>query len=246
MASNATRLLDQLDRQRQDLTRLNRDFVRQSGNIGTDGKDTPALRNNLKKLRARAAEIDGKIATLTKEGASGVPDASVWEQLQKQVHEERAKFELADRDAKAKEKAHPMSTADADEAARGANGDAPAAARAGGAQVRMQDFKQVDMSELHTEDQLQADKLKGILEVESDLNELHSMYRELNTQVVDQQEGLDKTEHHIDQSVKKVEKGVGELKKANKMQKSARWKMCVLIGVILLIIGVVVIIITQT
>jgi hypothetical protein len=113
----------------------------------------------------------------------------------------------------------------------------------GGASVGMEDpFKQAaapgDVSlqmdshrfdESLTQFNMIDEQSEDIYRLEENLEDLHSMYLDMATLVDEQQDGLDHISTNIGKSVSHVDKGVDELQKAEKYQKKARKKMCILI-----------------
>ena len=234
--------LEQCSRAVTQMQRVLRDFHTQSDLVGGD-KDTNFQRQKIAKLRQRFAELDSQATLLLKEVKPGGPDDRTWNQMRDDVKAARGEFERADRETRAKEKAHqPKGAGGAAAGETGTAGAAPAAGGGGHHAVKMQDFKQVDMRELATEEQLQREKLKGVLEVEGDIYEIKSMYQEFHGMVTEQQGGLDTMETNIDKSTAHVEKGVVEMKEANRLQKSSRKKLCILIAIVIAV-GIVAVVI---
>jgi hypothetical protein len=227
--------LDKLDQLKTQMQRMVREYQTKSKVIGTD-RDSDAHRKVLSRLRERFAEIDKKAGALLSSQPTSGPEVGDWQQIKQAIRDVRSEFEAIDRDVRSKENAHRVV---------GAESDASAGAKPAGGHttIKMQDFKQIDDAELLTEEALQNEKLKGILDVERDMNELHSMYHELHGHVHSQQTGLDTAETNIDSAQSHVEKGVVELKQANKLQKSSRKKMFILLAIIAVVIIVAIIVI---
>lgn len=240
MASN----LERLEQLRSQLLRFKNDYVTQARILGTE-KDNEAHRKKLARLKQRYTDTDNKASALLSEAPSAGPDVADWQQLRSAIKGLRADFDAADRDVKARETAKPLQGAPAGSSADHRE-DGPAAGgapRGGHTGVRMQEFRQVDDAELLTEEALQTEKLEGILDVERDMNELRGMYHELHGHVTDQQVGLNTAEGNIDKAQTHVEKGVTELKSANKLQKSSRKKMFILLAIIAIIVVIVIVVI---
>ncbi len=132
--------------------------------------------------------------------------------MRQSVRDQKAEWDRLDRDVKARELSRPIQVACEAGAASTAGGTGP-----DHTEVKMQHFRQIDDAELNTEDAIQTEKLKGILEVERKMNELRAMNREFGAHVEDQQVGLNTAETNIDKAQDHVEKGVKELKSANKL-----------------------------
>jgi len=233
--------LDKLEQLRSQLQRQIKEYATQGKIIGTD-KDNDAQRKKLQRLRDRIGEIDSKATALLGKAPSGGIEAADWDSLKQSIRELRQQYESVDREVRGKENAHRLPTsAGAPEV--GSSTGAASRPTGGHTSVQMQHFRQVDDAELLTEEALQTEKLGGILEVERDMNELKSMYHEMHSHVVTQQEGLNIAETNIDKAQTHVEKGVGELKSANKLQKSSRKKMFILLAIIAVIAIIVIVVV---
>lgn len=89
---------------------------------------------------------------------------------------------------------------------------------------------------LETEEAQAREKHRELLDLETDLHELHSCYVEFSTLVDEQEDLIDNLGDNVQRSVKNVEKGVTEIKTASKYQKKSRKLMCILI---LILVGVI-------
>lgn len=242
--------LERLEQMRMQLVRFKNDYATQSGIIGTD-KDNDAHRKKIQRIAQRYRDVDSKATTLLSKAPASGPEANDWNGLRIAIRNLRTDFEGHEREVRARENAHPLAGAAAagvgggggNGGGGGGSGGGDYGGRGGHAAVKMQDFRQVDDAELLTEEALQTEKLEGILEVERDMNELRGMYHELHSHVEYQQTGLNTAEANIDQAQTHVEKGVTELKSANKLQKSSRKKMFILLGIIVVIVVIVIVIV---
>jgi hypothetical protein len=243
--------LDRLEQQRSQLQRHIKDYSTMGKVIGTD-RDNDAHRKKITRHRQRVEETFQKAQALLSDAPTGGPDAADWEAMKQSIRGLRGEYETIDRDTRGRENAHRLAGAagPSDQAGTSSNAGTNGGAGAGGSRpqgghttVKMQDFKQIDDAELHTEEALQREKLAGILDVERDMNQLNSMYHELHGHIEGQQVGLTTAETNIDRAQTHVEKGITELKSANKLQKSSRKKMFILLGIIALIIVVVIVVV---
>jgi t-SNARE complex subunit (syntaxin) len=66
-------------------------------------------------------------------------------------------------------------------------------------------------------------------QLEADLGDLHTLFKDVATLASLQQEGLDSIESAVMEANVKVSSGVQELVKANRHQKAARKRMCCLV-----------------
>ena len=104
-------------------------------------------------------------------------------------------------------------------------------------------LKQVDLSELHTEEALQNEKLAAAKEIEEGVRDIKECYDEFSQLVNHQQVGLDKASNNIETSVVNVKKGTTELKTASEHQKSSRKKMCCLVVILVVVIVAVIVVV---
>lgn len=84
------------------------------------------------------------------------------------------------------------------------------------------------------------DKYRDIKLLEQNVNLMHRMFLDLAALVHEQGEILNSVEQHVDKAAIYIEKSVKELDKAEKYQKSARWKKCCLLVILLIIVIVIV------
>merc|ERR1712110_96758 len=93
---------------------------------------------------------------------------------------------------------------------------------------------------LDLQDEIIAEREKGIAEIQGSMLEISEMFRDLNTIVIEQAPLVDSIENHIEHARFDVEKGVEEIEKASTHQKSAGGKTrmiaCILIIVMIVII----------
>eukprot|EP00358_Blepharisma_japonicum_P006087 CAMPEP_0202941814 /NCGR_PEP_ID=MMETSP1395-20130829/1959_1 /ASSEMBLY_ACC=CAM_ASM_000871 /TAXON_ID=5961 /ORGANISM="Blepharisma japonicum, Strain Stock R1072" /LENGTH=160 /DNA_ID=CAMNT_0049637411 /DNA_START=116 /DNA_END=595 /DNA_ORIENTATION=- len=86
-------------------------------------------------------------------------------------------------------------------------------------------------------DIVQLDRRNQIATIESDMTEIHAMFKEVAEMVGDQGKMLDETDRNMDVTVKETTKAVKELEQGSKYQVSARKKLyCILIMAIVLIL----------
>lgn len=215
------------------------DFQAAAQQLGTD-KDAQA-RERLRKLRTAIQTCSSKVEETSRAGSSDETIDSLLQTYQQLKKE----FDTANMNAKKKERAVAGGDNDASTAGGGSSRQLGAAAPSGGGsrgdqqQVRVQEIKQIDTSELATKEALENDKLRGAIEIENEMRELKSTYQEFHDLVDHQQQGIDRASNNISEARVHVEKGVVELQEANRHQKASRKKMCIII-VVLVAIAVVV------
>ncbi|CUG02121.1 QA-SNARE, putative [Bodo saltans] len=216
------------------------DFQAAVQQLGTD-KDA-AARERLRKLRTAIQTCSSKI----EETRSGSSDETV-ESLLQTYQQLKRDYDTANMNAKKKERAVAPG-GDANDAGGNSNRqfNSGGGGNAGGngsrgdqQQVRVQEIKQIDTSELATKEALENDKLRGAIEIENEMRDLKSTYQEFHDLVDHQQQGIDRASNNISEARVHVEKGVVELQEANRHQKASRKKMCIII-VVLVAIAVVV------
>jgi t-SNARE complex subunit (syntaxin) len=82
-----------------------------------------------------------------------------------------------------------------------------------------------------------------IMKLEESLNELAQLFQDFAILVQSQQKSLDLIEHHVDNAVMDVENGVKNLDKALDHQKSSRKKMCCILGLVFVLLGILLVVI---
>jgi t-SNARE complex subunit (syntaxin) len=97
-------------------------------------------------------------------------------------------------------------------------------------------------NDLDIQDEIIAEREKGIAEVQTNMLEINEMFRDLNTLVIEQAPLVDSIQSHIEHARFDVEQGVVEVEKASGHQKSAGSKLkmivCLLIGIMIALIVV--------
>lgn len=91
----------------------------------------------------------------------------------------------------------------------------------------------------HALDQIEVesqDRLKEIVKVAQSINELASLFRELNVLVIEQGTILDRIDYNVEQTVEKVKHGVVDLDAADKISKKAVTTKC--IGALIVVVAI--------
>ncbi|EPY30384.1 syntaxin 7 [Strigomonas culicis] len=109
-------------------------------------------------------------------------------------------------------------------------------------QIREQDIRPIDLSEFHTEEVIQREKLKNAREIENDVTDLKSTYQEFNSLVNQQQTGIDFISTNIAESQGLIERGHIQIQSSSRSQKSFRKVGCI-VGVIIVVVVILVIIV---
>lgn len=121
-------------------------------------------------------------------------------------------------------------------------GSGGAGAAAGGlAEDRDTGFTEEQMHELATAEEDADERMREIQRIAKSVEELATMFRELNTLIVEQGTLLDRIDYNIEQTVERVQDGVKQLVVAEKYQKSARPICCMAILMVLIVICVIII-----
>jgi syntaxin 16 len=87
------------------------------------------------------------------------------------------------------------------------------------------------------------DRMKEIIKVAQSINELASLFRELNVLVIEQGTILDRIDYNVEQTVERVKHGVVDLDEAEKISKKAVTAKCILALVVVAAILIVALII---
>jgi len=82
------------------------------------------------------------------------------------------------------------------------------------------------------------DRDKDIRDIERQVVEVNEIFRDISTLVVEQGQMIDSIESNIESGVQNTTKGVEDIQKASKYQRSSRNKLCCLALIILIILGV--------
>ncbi len=183
--------------------------------------------DKLEKLKAQYQGLEVKVSRMVDQGAG-----RDWEPLKRDLKQTREEFSRLDRAVTSKQSAVAQTSSGAPSASAAADGSGSG----GAGRMALGQAHAINMAPLDTEEALQRDKLTGITEIESQMGELKSMYKDFNTMVQDQQVGIDHVEQNVDKTTKHVERGVQELKATSEVQKSSRKWMCCLI--VLAVVGV--------
>ena len=83
------------------------------------------------------------------------------------------------------------------------------------------------------------DKYHDVLTLEASVAELHQMFLDFALLTEKQGELLDQIEHQVKEASEYVEQGNKEIGEAIELQKSVRYKQCLCILIVLVIIGII-------
>ena len=84
-----------------------------------------------------------------------------------------------------------------------------------------------------------AERETAIKDIESTMMEVNDIYKDLSTLVVEQGAQLDNIEANMSAADSSVESGVTQLSKASRYQKKSRNKMCILLLIVMVVLGIV-------
>ena len=90
------------------------------------------------------------------------------------------------------------------------------------------------------------DRMKEIVRVAQSINELASLFRELNVLVIEQGTILDRIDYNVEQTVARVKSGVADLDKADDISKKAITAKCIGAMIVVVVILVIALIIRWT
>jgi len=85
------------------------------------------------------------------------------------------------------------------------------------------------------EENLVTEREREIANIAKSINELASIFRDMQAMVIDQGTILDQIEHNMEQVVEGVTEGHKEIVKADQYQKSARNKLCVIFLIVVVV-----------
>lgn len=83
----------------------------------------------------------------------------------------------------------------------------PLAETSGGAFIEYSDGTQ----QFSVEDAIRREQLQGLQDIQRELREVQELYKQVNRMVINQQEGIDKLEDSMEQSLTEVQEGVREI-----------------------------------
>ena len=92
------------------------------------------------------------------------------------------------------------------------------------------------MAELAQIEAQSSDREKEIIKIAQSVNELATLFKELNMLVIEQGTILDRIDYNIETSLTKIRKGVVDLEDANKMSKQALTTKCLAILAIICVL----------
>ncbi|ORC92519.1 syntaxin 7 [Trypanosoma theileri] len=226
-----------LSRAVQQLRRACSDVSGATAELGT-ARDMMA-REKLRKARLLATQCEGKV--------SGILSSCVGAEmvaLRGQFHSAMSEFDVLNKEATRKERQTWRSSVQTDTSSLGRGGEAGRGeSLAMYEPVRVQEIKTVDMSEFHTEEALQREKLLGVREIEGNMMDLRTTYMEFNDLVQHQQTNLDMMTENVSSTQTYVEKGRSEIKVASRRQRCGRKMLCTIAGVLVIVIIVVIVVV---
>lgn len=194
--------------------------------LGT-GRDSIA-RDKLRRTRLLVQQCNSRVDLVTRE-----MDQSL-ETLQQQYTQVKSQFESLNAEATRRERQTFRQTDPG--YAREADIDGL------DSQITFKQVQPVDLSEFHTEEAIQREKLQHAREIESDVMDLKTTYQEFHSLVHQQQDGLDRMTNNVTESKSLIEQGHGQIQGASRRQKSFRKIGCIG-GVVLIVVVIIVIIV---
>lgn len=194
--------------------------------LGT-GRDAIA-RDRLRRTRLLVQQCHARVESILDDADPAL------ESLRQQYAQRRSEFEAANSEATRREKQTFRQTD-------------PATAREGDldvleSQVTFREVRPVDLSEFHTEEAIQREKLQSAREIESDVMDLKTTYQEFHSLVHQQQEGLDRVTNNVTESRSLIEHGHEQIQGASRRQRSFRKIGCIG-GAVLIVVVIIVIIV---
>ncbi|KAG5480826.1 hypothetical protein LSCM4_06394 [Leishmania orientalis] len=192
------------------------------------GRDAIA-RDRLRRTRLLVQECHARV-----EGILNDTEPSL-ESLRQQYTQKKAMFELINADATRRE----LHTFRQTDAASMQEDDVDALE----SQAMLREVRKLDMSEFHTEEAIQREKLQSAREIESAVMDLKATYQEFHSLVHQQQEGLDRVTNNVAESCSFVERGRDQIQVLSRRQRSFRKIGCISGAVVVFIVIIVIIIV---
>ncbi|CAD2217522.1 syntaxin 7 [Angomonas deanei] len=219
---------ESLSRSVQQIKKACQDIKNAVADLGT-GADSIA-RDKLRRIRTTVQQCRDKNKTVLESS-----DAAL-QSLKEQFHSAMSEFDRVNADSIRKER-QTFRQAGAEVLAQEAGVSAGEQM-----QVNAQKIRPIDLTEFHTEEAIQREKLRNAKDIETDMRDLKTTYHEFNALVNQQQSGVDMMENHVAESHSLIERGHGQIQQASRHQKKFRKIGCI-IGVVVALVVVVVIII---
>ncbi|AYU78109.1 QA-SNARE protein [Leishmania donovani] len=196
--------------------------------LGT-GRDAIA-RDRLRRIRLLVQQCNSRVEEL-------LSDAEPFlESLRQQYAQQKAVFELINAEATRRERQTFRQT----DPASMREGDLDALEP----QVTFCEARPLNVSEFHTEEAIQREKLQSAREVESDVMDLKMAYQEFHSLVHQQQESLDRVTNNVTESRSLIERGHDQIQGATRRQRSFRKIGCISGAVVIVIMTIVIIVVT--
>ena len=107
-------------------------------------------------------------------------------------------------------------------------------------------FSDEQMHELATAEEDVDERMREIQRIAKSVEDLAVLFKELATLVVEQGTILDRIDYTMEQTVEATQKGVVELREAEKYQKSARPIKCMIVLMVLIVIMTIIIIVRKS
>eukprot|EP00761_Pharyngomonas_kirbyi_P007767 gb/GECH01007777.1/.p1 GENE.gb/GECH01007777.1/~~gb/GECH01007777.1/.p1 ORF type:complete len:252 (+),score=41.47 gb/GECH01007777.1/:1-756(+) len=242
MAASSKSSLNHLKSELSDLSTRIHTMEKLTRDIGGP-RDGEGLRRKLRNERDRSKGLVRSLShQLPHAAVNTSADRALQRKLQTNFKELLRRFESVAEDSLKRERKATLITLDDDNPSPAS----PSPDSRGGSGVESLGLQEVRLnswqaSTVETEEAQAREKQRELLDLETDLNELHSCYVEFAT-MVDEQEGLiDDTGKDVQKSTKNMERGVTEVRSASKYQKRSRKLMCLLIIILVAVIAAVVI-----
>eukprot|EP00727_Mastigamoeba_balamuthi_P004211 m51a1_g13788 Syntaxin 16 (314) ;mRNA; f:332081-333482 len=104
-------------------------------------------------------------------------------------------------------------------------------------------FTEAQMSQLATMNSTTVERDKEIRQIYKSIVELSEITKDLAVLIVDQGTLLDRIDYNIEVSAENTKEGVVELKKANESQKGIRTKLCIILLLVAIMLGLIIVLI---
>lgn len=223
----------------QQLTKINAKLQRFTSKFGTkaDGK---SFRASVTRERQDAKALCQQIMAHFKQNTGA--DKRVLVKLKDQFQRELKKFSTVSEQIEKKEREAVIHITEDSGSRQGSRANPASAPRSVGDGYRqMQQEPEFEFLDYDAEEIKK--RQEGIRQIEQDVVDVHEMFNDLQTLVVDQGEFIDNIEGNITAAKNKTAAAHGELVQAEKYQKSGRKKTCCLLVILVVVVAVVVLLV---
>jgi t-SNARE complex subunit (syntaxin) len=231
--------LSEVQQDIQVLVKINKTFTRSITKIGTKG-DGHALRSSLDKLQVDFQEMEDLIQKSLK---SIKTSKNIARKLQEDVKSIISQFQASSKKRTLSERQNPLRRDTVHQMNPLSSSDLEDMHHERQQQQQQQQqhqekkFEMITRNRLEVERAIAQEKHNEIKGIQQDVLLTQDLVKDIAVLINEQGEALDEVEAQVEQAGTKIERGVGELHKANDYQRAARKKKCCIIILLLLILA---------